>query len=875
MPCNTPPPPAAIEDMDDAENDMEIIEEFELPEDESVLTFTEHEGSVFCCNLSKDASMAVSGGQDDRAFVWNTTNGEIKFECTDHKDSVIFAQFSPDDTYVATADMSGIVQVWNTQTKEKTWNFEASEITMMQWDAKENSLFAGTSDGSLWKWSIPDGDAKFSQASYTTISCGALLPNGKELVIGYVDGSVKFFETDNLSLVRSVTGENHLDNVCTVDCHKDNILVATGAQDGSMKVIKSTTGKVLWTANCHIPGASSSSGGDEESISTSVESVAFSESHPILATGTNKGYLAFWDVSSQTKRSCSQLTEEAIVKIIFAKNSPLLYTVTSGCHILLYDSRTAQLERKWEGHISTILDFDLSREIPLKLHSGLKVQLKLDILRISHLLKLWLLERLGIKWLDLLESEFDKAFVDLDLLIGEIDEDQIDIVYAARQKLTALSTAFAQLSHKSQVVCESSMKLEKELADAKQGLLEAETSRSALQKELQHLLLQLHSAQLQVSAQMGHADDSETIKQKLENEMEYYRTNIYKETFTETQVQHLKKENEILKLCNVALQSEVFGSRLAAKYLDKELAGRIQQIQLLGKDIKGSDHDRLWEQLEAEIHLHRHKTVIRACRAQRGIGCKLLAPPGHDFHMLRKKQGVGEVRIVTLTKGADEGLGISITGGKEHGVPIVVSEIHPYLPASRSGLLYVGDAILSVNGIDLRNLRHVEAAKVLSSQQGQITMEVVFVAPDEDWSDGQGNADFSFNYPFYEYNSTSLLTKFMNRKTTDRGTDPIETEDVSTEEPTASNKDYLLNSSSNSSKCIENGDCAENICAIPNSSIEMSSREEFSGSPKKIDSKDVLNSLIPDRNVLNDMWRSLMFEKNKHRNENEQGEGSM
>ncbi|GBO11790.1 Golgi-associated PDZ and coiled-coil motif-containing protein [Araneus ventricosus] len=66
----------------------------------------------------------------------------------------------------------------------------------------------------------------------------------------------------------------------------------------------------------------------------------------------------------------------------------------------------------------------------------------------------------GIQWLDLLESEFDKSFVDLDMLIGEVDEDQIEIIYAARQKLTALSTAFAQLSHKSQVVFENSMKLE-------------------------------------------------------------------------------------------------------------------------------------------------------------------------------------------------------------------------------------------------------------------------------------------------------------------------------------------------------------------------------------------------------------------------------
>ncbi|XP_016119612.1 Golgi-associated PDZ and coiled-coil motif-containing protein, partial [Sinocyclocheilus grahami] len=75
--------------------------------------------------------------------------------------------------------------------------------------------------------------------------------------------------------------------------------------------------------------------------------------------------------------------------------------------------------------------------------------------------------------------------------------------------------------------------------------------------------------------------------------------------------------------------AEVYGARLAAKYLDKELAGRVQQIQLLGRDMKGPAHDKLWNQLEAEIHLHRHKTVIRACRGRNDHKKPLLSPVGH------------------------------------------------------------------------------------------------------------------------------------------------------------------------------------------------------------------------------------------------------
>ena len=56
---------------------------------------------------------------------------------------------------------------------------------------------------------------------------------------------------------------------------------------------------------------------------------------------------------------------------------------------------------------------------------------------------------------------------------------------------------------------------------------------------------------------------------------------------------------------------------------------RIQQIQLLGRDIRVSNHETLWNQLEAEIHLHRHKTVIRACRGRDKESKSLTMPPGH------------------------------------------------------------------------------------------------------------------------------------------------------------------------------------------------------------------------------------------------------
>lgn len=135
----------------------------------------------------------------------------------------------------------------------------------------------------------------------------------------------------------------------------------------------------------------------------------------------------------------------------------------------------------------------------------------------------------------------------------------------------------------------------------------------------------------------------------------------------------LQTENELLRTTIASLQAEVCGARLAARYLDKELAGRyliafkdwrllstltelilesnsrIQQLQLLTREDMNYDiRTKLWDQLDAEILLQRHKTVIKVMRQQKNHN----APPD-DI--------TGRVRSVHLHRDPSKGLGISIT----------------------------------------------------------------------------------------------------------------------------------------------------------------------------------------------------------------------
>lgn len=84
-------------------------------------------------------------------------------------------------------------------------------------------------------------------------------------------------------------------------------------------------------------------------------------------------------------------------------------------------------------------------------------------------------------------------------------------------------------------------------------------------------------------------------------------------------------------------------------------------------------------------------------------------------------------RLVHVVKTDTSGLGISIKGGRENKMPILISKIFAGMSADLTGQLYIGDAILSVNGIDLRDITHDEAVKVLKKAGKIVDLEVRYL----------------------------------------------------------------------------------------------------------------------------------------------------
>jgi len=83
----------------------------------------------------------------------------------------------------------------------------------------------------------------------------------------------------------------------------------------------------------------------------------------------------------------------------------------------------------------------------------------------------------------------------------------------------------------------------------------------------------------------------------------------------------------------------------------------------------------------------------------------------------------GQKRTVRVVKEDNNGLGISIKGGRENKMPILISKIFKGMAADKTNQLYVGDAVLSVNGEDLKEATHDEAVKALKRAGKSVELE--------------------------------------------------------------------------------------------------------------------------------------------------------
>uniref|UniRef100_A0A336MI64 CSON001549 protein n=1 Tax=Culicoides sonorensis TaxID=179676 RepID=A0A336MI64_CULSO len=353
----------ADESDDNDEEGLGVVEEMpeeesETPErDDSILTFKQHEAPIFCAALHPTENLAVTGSEDDKAYIWNTETGEVVYQVNDHHDSVISAEFSHDGVYVATADIAGEIQVFKT-TKEykKVWSFSMGDMCWMKWHTGGHVLLAGSDSGEIYVWRIPSGDCKVLQGYGEKCETATLTLDGKKLAAGYGDGMFKLWDIKSCAALIEMPPNNtlgHTGTITSISCDKDNHMILTGSEDGKATLI-GPNGPV---------GSLSPNAGAIETVLLDCPDL----DTKIAVTGTLDGKVTIWDVSRQIPRTeCEDPNPVGITRMIWAKDHAILAGTLNGA-IKVWDARTGQLRFSLLGHTDNINDvyYDRNKNIIL------------------------------------------------------------------------------------------------------------------------------------------------------------------------------------------------------------------------------------------------------------------------------------------------------------------------------------------------------------------------------------------------------------------------------------------------------------------------------------------------------------------------------
>jgi ribosome assembly protein SQT1 len=203
------------------------------------------------------ANLACSGGGDDKAYLWNYLTGEQIGVLLGHSDSVIDVGFNHDGSYVATAGMDGKVIVSLVPSCEQVCVLDGpNEIVWINWHPRGNVLSAGADDGTVWMWSVPKGVfmGVFSKHE-DSVTCGGFSRDGKYVISGSADSSLIFWDPKNYSQVWKMGGGHderwHKSSVCSFATSQDGRIIATGDEEGFIRLTVAQTGKLVGSLDGH------------------------------------------------------------------------------------------------------------------------------------------------------------------------------------------------------------------------------------------------------------------------------------------------------------------------------------------------------------------------------------------------------------------------------------------------------------------------------------------------------------------------------------------------------------------------------------------------------------------------------------------------
>jgi WD40 repeat protein len=297
--------------------------------------------SIACA--SDGRTVAASGSSDHRINLWDTASGRELPPLIGDTKTVETLAFSPGGRLLASAGETNSVILWDMASGQKWGALEghARFVKSVAFSADGRLLVSGSVDGVVSLWPMADGkhQQQTLHAHDGVITATILTRYGKQIVSRAGDGTIKVWDGDSGTLVRTFDVGKPAGGNCSIVISPDGRLLAAGTADHQIKLWSLTDGRELRTLAGHA-GA--------------VEAVAFSPDGRTLASGSADKKIKFWDVTGGQELGTLTGHTSWISCVAFSPDGKTLASGGGDKTIRLWDLASGRERQILHGHAAPV-----------------------------------------------------------------------------------------------------------------------------------------------------------------------------------------------------------------------------------------------------------------------------------------------------------------------------------------------------------------------------------------------------------------------------------------------------------------------------------------------------------------------------------------
>ncbi|MBI5766416.1 MAG: hypothetical protein HZA93_01370 [Verrucomicrobia bacterium] len=219
---------------------------------ERIITIGDQYDSVLAADLSSDQQWIALGGPDKIVKIYRTRSGALEFRLKKHTDWVTALEFSPDGKYLATADRNGGIVVWDADAGQEVFTLPGHRgaVTAISWRDDSEMFVSAGEDGALKLWKAADGSALRSVNAHPGGALAARFAHDGRIVSSGRDNKVVIWDVSGRNL-QSLAFSGDLPNRVTFT--DDGRLVLGSDWQGKVYVWETKTGKVTGQLDANPP----------------------------------------------------------------------------------------------------------------------------------------------------------------------------------------------------------------------------------------------------------------------------------------------------------------------------------------------------------------------------------------------------------------------------------------------------------------------------------------------------------------------------------------------------------------------------------------------------------------------------------------------